>query len=209
MELHYYGGNCLKIITKKANLVIDGIMAPAGVKDPAKDDDILLSTNCEVSGVEPKAKMIITDPGEYEISGVSIAGIPVRSFGGEAGSEESILFKIVCEDTRLAVAGHIHHKLSDEQLEVLGTIDVLCLPVGNGENTLGGTQALEIIKAIEPKLVVPTYYAEPGIKYPEGTVDIETAAKAMSMEITEKLPKLKIKPGELPETTKLVVLERL
>lgn len=208
MELYYYGGNCLKIVTKKTNVIIDGGVGPDGVKDPTKDGDILVLTTDGLSTAESKPKMIITDPGEYEISGVSITGVPARKFNGDADTEEAIIYKIVAEDIRLVVAGHTYHKLNDEQLEALGTVDILCLPVGNGENTLGGSQALELIKAIEPKVVIPTYFKESGIKYPDGTVDLDTAIKSLSMEIADKLPKLKVKTAELPETTKLVVLER-
>lgn len=208
MELHYYGGNCLKIATKKTNVIVDGGTGPDGVKDPTKDGDILVLTSGEVPATLPEAKMIISDPGEYEISGVSITGIPARKFNGEADTEEAIIYKLVAEDIRLVVVGHIYHKLNDEQLESLGSVDILCLPVGNGENTLGGSQALELIKAIEPKVVIPTYFKEAGIKYPDGIVDLDTAIKGLSMEIAEKLPKLKVKTAELPEATKLVVLER-
>jgi L-ascorbate metabolism protein UlaG (beta-lactamase superfamily) len=67
---------------------------------------------------------------------------------------------------------------------------------------------LKLIKEIEPKLVIPTHYDDKDLSYEVPQQPLEEALKALSMEPREKVAKLKIKAGELPEITQLVVLEK-
>jgi L-ascorbate metabolism protein UlaG (beta-lactamase superfamily) len=68
--------------------------------------------------------------------------------------------------------------------------------------------ALNVIKSIEPKLVIPTHYDDKGLKYPVPQVSLEEALKGLAMEPKETVPKLKLKPADISETTELIVLER-
>jgi hypothetical protein len=82
------------------------------------------------------------------------------------------------------------------------------VPVGGSGVTLDGVGALKLIKKIEPKIVVPTYYADRGLKYSPAPIDLATALKELSMEPSETLDKLKIKGREIGDTTQLIVLNR-
>lgn len=104
--------------------------------------------------------------------------------------------------------GHVHPDLSSAQLEALGTIDVLIIPVGGNGYTLDPIGALKLIKEIEPKLVIPTHYHDNAIKYPVTQQPLEEALKALSMEPNETVAKLKVRSGDLGDLTQLVVLER-
>jgi len=118
------------------------------------------------------------------------------------------MYRVEADDIRVGVVGHIFPELSDAQLEALGTIDVLIIPVGNSGYTMDAVGALNLIKKIEPKLVIPTHYDDKAIKYPVPQVSLEEALKGLAMEPKETVPKLKVKPAELAENTELVVLER-
>ena len=74
--------------------------------------------------------------------------------------------------------------------------------------TLDGVGARKIIKEIEPKLIIPTHFDESGINFPVPQQTLEQALKALSMEPAETVPKLKIKPADLDDTTRLIVLEK-
>jgi L-ascorbate metabolism protein UlaG (beta-lactamase superfamily) len=97
----------------------------------------------------------------------------------------------------VGVLGHIHPELSDEQLERLGNIDVLLVPVGNAGYTMDAKSAAKIVKAIDPKIVVPTHYAEAGIKFEVDQSPVEEFFKEMGVE-PEKVESLKLKFGQLP-----------
>ncbi len=201
MEVQFYGANCLRIVTKKAVIVIDdteGTVAKAG--------DIALFTGAHKA---PKAdvKLYIDQPGEYEVSDVSIQGIAARAHMDEEKKHTATIFKITAGDMRLVATGHIYPELSERQLESIGTVDVLAVPVGGSGYTLDPVGAMTIIKEIEPKVVVPTHYADKAITYEVPQVDLEHALKELAMEPKETVAKLKLKSTELGDVMQLIILE--
>lgn len=204
MELQFYGANCVRISTKKASVVVDDIDGST-----TKSGDIALFTG---SHSKPKVdtKIVIDQPGEYEVSDTSVQGIAARAHMDEdKNGQSATIFKVIAEDIRVAVLGHIYPELNDEQLEALGRIDVLIVPVGGSGYTLDGIGALKLIKKIEPKIVIPTHYADKSIKYEVPQAALEDVLKDISMEPKETVPKLKLKSGELfGENSQLIILER-
>lgn len=207
MEFQFYGANCLRLTTKKAKVVIDDNLADLGQKSVAKAGDIVLFTGAH-GAVEAETQLIIDQPGEYEVSEVSVKGIAARAHMDPDDKQTATMYRIEADDVRVGVVGHIFPELSDAQLEALGTIDVLIIPVGNSGYTMDATGALHLIKEIEPKLIIPTHYADKGLKYPVEQVALEEALKGLAMEPRETVAKLKVKPADLGETTELVVLEK-
>ena len=206
MEFQYYGANCVRLTTKKATVLIDDNLQEIGLKSVAKAGDITLFT----ADHKPlkDVKLTIDQPGEYEVSDTSIQGITARAHMDEEGQSSATMFKIIGEDIRVAAVGHIHPDLSDEQLESLGTIDVLIIPVGGAGYTLDPIGALKVIKKIEPKIVIPSHFADKSIRYPVPQVELADAIKELAMEPAETVPKLKLKSGDIAETTQLIVLEK-
>lgn len=97
--------------------------------------------------------MQIEGPGEYEIGDASIKGIRAnRHIDTELDEPIDTMYRIDIGDVRIAVLGNIAPKLSDEQLEEIGVIDILILPVGGGGYTLDATSAATITRQIEPML---------------------------------------------------------
>ncbi len=207
MELQYLGANCLRITTKKASLIVDDNLADLGLKTVAKSGDVILLTGPHATAADD-SKLVIDQPGEYEVSDVSVQGIAARSHLDEAGQSTATVFRITADDIRLVITGHIYPELNDWQLEAIGTADVLIIPLGGNGYTMDGEGALAIIKKIEPKLVIPTHYADKALTYPVTQSSLEDVLKSMAMEPAQTVPKLKIKPIDLTDNTQLIVLER-
>lgn len=206
MELSYFGANCLRITTKKAQIIVDDNLAKLGLKGVTKPTDIALHS---FAGVPDGAASFTADmPGEYEIADVAIHGVAARAHMDEQGKTSATIFTIESGDLRVAVLGHIYPELSEDQLEQIGLVDILVVPVGNSGYTLDGIGALKLIKAIEPKVVIPTHYADKAVKYEVPQVELSEALKNLGMEKSETIDKYKPKPAELGETTTLIVLER-
>ena len=87
-------------------------------------------------------------------------------------------------------------------------VDILVMPVGGNGYTLDPVGGLKLIKAIEPKLVVPTHYADKALNFPVPQQDLSNALKELGMEPKETVAKLKIKLGDLTDVTQLVILEK-
>jgi len=208
MEIEYYGANCFRVTTKKSALVFDDNLKELGLHSVTKAGDISIYSG-EHSEPDVEVKLIIDQPGEYEVSDISIGGIAARSHMDEAGKISVTMFKILTDDIRLAVVGHIYPELSDEQLEAIGTVDVLLIPVGGNGYSLDPIGALKIIRKIEPKVIIPAHYADSKIKYPVPQISLDDAIKGLAMEPKERVAKLKLKAADLmSEGTQLVILER-
>lgn len=203
MEIQFYGANCVRLSTKKASIIVDDTE-----NKHAKAGDISLFTGVHD---KPKAdvKILFDQPGDFEVSDISIQGIAARAHMDEEGKRSATMFKIIGDDVKVAVLGHIYPELSDAQLEALGLVDVLIIPVGGHGYTLDGVGALKVIKKIEPKIIVPTHYADKAVTYEVPQSALEDVLKEIAMEPKETVPKLKVKGGELlNEATHLIILER-
>lgn len=206
MDLQFFGANCLTITVKSTRLVVDDNLADLGGKSLTKAGDVALFTGAHAPA-PAGVRLSIDMPGEYEVSDISIVGIPARAHLDEAG-QKATMYKIVAGETSVLVVGHVYPELSDKQLETISMVDVMVVPVGGSGYTLDPVGALKLIKAVEPKLVVPTHYAEKGLNYPVPQVELATALHELAMEPKETTAKLRLKPSELSDVTQLVVLEK-
>lgn len=207
MDIQFYGANCVVISTKQVRLVFDENLESLGAKSIVREGDVCLFTSAHEAAVAG-AKMVIDMPGEYEVNGINIRGLQSRGHMDQEGERNATMYKVTVGDVRVLVTGHIYPKLSDGKLEDIGIVDIMFVPVGGNGYTLDPTGALQVIKQVEPKLVVPTHYADGTLKYEVPQQTLEEALKGIGMEPKETVKKLQFKPGEASDTTQLVVLEK-
>jgi len=207
MEFQYFGGNCVRISTKDAVVIVDDNLSELGKKSQTKSGDIVIFTGAHAD-TQVDTKITIDQPGEFEVSKISIMGISARAHMDEENQKTATMFKLVADDIRVLITGHIYPELSDDQLESIGLIVVMVVPVGGNGFTLDGVGALKIIKSIEPKLILPVHYADDQIKYPVAQQELSVVLQSMGMEAKESVSKLKIKGSDLFEGTQVVILER-
>lgn len=207
MDIQFYGANCIRIANKKASLVFDDNLAALGQKAVLKKDDIALFTG-EHAPVDTELKLLVDGPGEYEVSEIMITGIQARSHMDEDGQRSATIYKVLIDDIRIGVLGHIHPDVTEAQLEQLGVIDVLFVPVGGNGFTLDGVGALKLIKKIEPKIIIPTHFEDKALNYEVPQTPLDTALASLSMEVAETVDKLKLKQADLGEGSRLIVLNR-
>jgi len=212
MDVQFFGANCVTITVGNARIVIDDTLAAMGGKPVARPGDIVLSTQ-KISDDERlkravDAKLLVDRPGEYEVSDISIYGIQARLHMDEDKQRTGTMYKLIAKDLRMLVTGHVFPKLKETELEQIGAIDVMVVPVGGNGYTLDPVGAMDLIKAIEPKLVIPTYYADDKLTFEVPAQTLDQALQALGFEVKERTGKLKLKSGDWGESTQLVVLER-
>lgn len=209
MELQFYGANCIKIATKKINVVIDDNLAAYGLKPAATAKDIVLSTSKQIA-LPAESHFGIDRPGEYEVADISIQGIAAPSHLDDPATKEqgATMYRLIVGSLRIGVIGHVHPNLSESQLEDLGTIDILFVPVGGNGYTLDGIGAQKIIKDIEPRVVIPTHYEDAKFNFEVPQTPLDDAIKALGMEVADTVDSIKTKNFELGEGTRLIVLNR-
>lgn len=181
-----------------------------GLKPPKiKDDLVLVSHQHEdhnnIGDANPEA-FIIKNPGEYEKQGISVHGI--QSFHDKTQGKErglNTIYVIKAEDMTLCHLGDLGDKLTDEQVEQIGDVDILMIPVG-GVYTINYKEAVEVIRQIEPKIIMPMHYKLPGLKFDLDSVDKFTKELGLT---PEKVDKFKIAKKNLPtEEMKLIILSQ-
>lgn len=206
MDLQFFGANCIALNVKNTRLVFDDNLTDLGAKSVTKNGDVALFTG--VHGT-PKAdvKIIIDSPGEYEVADISVMGIPTRAHL-DADGHAATMYTIASGELTVLVTGHIYPELTDRQLEAIGMVDVMIVPVGGSGYTLDPIGALKLIKAVEPKLVIPTHYADKDLNFPVPQIDLKAALHDLAMEPKETTSKLRVKPSELSDVTHLTVLEK-
>lgn len=152
---------------------------------------------------------VVEGPGEYEVGGVLITG--VRTFhdkkkGAEHGN--NTVYVVHLDDVVFCHLGDLGHELSAHQVEDIGAVDVLFVPVG-GE-TLTPAEAVSVIGQIEPRIVVPMHYAVEGQQTLEHTLaPIDKFLQELGLKDVAAEDKLTVTPSNLPaegEETKVVVL---
>jgi L-ascorbate metabolism protein UlaG (beta-lactamase superfamily) len=205
MELQFYGANAVSLAYKGTRIIIDDNLTELGAKTVTKPGDVALFTGKHESATN--ARLSFDSPGEYEVADISIIGIAARSHLDESGLGAT-MFKLTAGEVSVLVTGHIYPELSDAQLEALNHIDVLVVPVGGNGYTVDPVGALKLIKAIEPKLVIPTHYADKSLKYEVPQQDLGAALKELGMEPKETIAKLRLKPADLGDLTQLIILEK-
>jgi L-ascorbate metabolism protein UlaG (beta-lactamase superfamily) len=206
VELQYFGANCVRISTKKATIVTDDNLAKLGLKTVTKSTDLSIITSNEIP--EHPAFFVADMPGEYEVAGVIIHGIAARAHMDEEGKKNAVIYTVASGDLKIAVLGHIYPELSEDQLEQIGMVDAVVVPVGGNGYTLDGVGALKVVKQIEPKVIIPTHYADKAIRYEVPPQELADALKGLAMEPAETADKYKLNPVGLTDTTSLVVLNR-
>lgn len=206
MDIEYKGANCITITTKKASLVIDPKLSVDGLKDLTPKNSVVLATQPDLLVTGDDA-VVIDRPGEYEVRGVSVVGVAAERMIDHDKSTAATMYRIVVGDVAFAILGHVAVPLSEEQLEALGVVDVVIVPVGGSGYTLDAHQAVAVVRQIDPKVVIPTHYADKDISYEVPQMELEPFIKELGAPQSETVSKWKIK-GPLPEMLTLMQLER-
>jgi len=151
-----------------------------------------------------KDAFVISGPGEFDIKGVTIRGIPSYhddQQGGKYGANTIYIVRL--EGITICHLGCLGHQLSERQLSDIGDCDVLIVPVG-GDRTLDGKLAASVVNKVEPRIVIPTHFALPKLKYKiDGP---EKFLKELGADKSEPQPRLKLKKSGLPKDTIEVAL---
>lgn len=201
MEIERKGANCIVISTKKYSFVVDPKISLNGLKDQGANATAQLLTESRFGTAGGEDTVIINGPGEYEVQNCSIKGIAARSHSQPEGAPKAATnYRLSFDDLSVAVLGNVSAKLSEDELEALGVVDILILPVGGYGYSIEPKEAVDIVRSIEPKIVIPTHYAEDGVSYEVPQAPLEDFLKEMGSKHEEATPKLKIKAGVLPET---------
>lgn len=153
------------------------------------------------------APAIIDSAGEWHPApDVKVTAIPsVHDDENGAKRGKNLLMKIEMEGLTLAHLGDQGAPLTGEQIKALGKIDVLMIPVG-GFFTINAAQARDMVKAVNPRIVIPMHYkTAANAGWP--IADEKEFLSLMGAPALSPLPLLRVTKGDLSEQPALVMLE--
>ena len=208
-DIEYKGGNSIVISTKKSKLIADPKLSLVGLKDMDVKGVVELTTEPRFRVENADVRLIIDGPGEYEVGDFSVRGTQaVRHIDTDATTPVGTIYTIAIDDVKMALLGNIAAKLSEDQLEALGVIDIVILPVGGGGYTLDSVDAARLVRQIDPKAVIPVHYADTALKYevPQDLLELFTKELGAPVEIVEKY-KLKTATA-LPQALTVIEIKR-
>jgi L-ascorbate metabolism protein UlaG (beta-lactamase superfamily) len=208
MEITWLGHSCFKLKGKQSTVITDPFSPAIGYTLGKVTADIVTVSHPHpghsyVQGVADEPR-ILKSPGEYESGGVLSVG--VHTFhDNEKGAQrgKNTVFVIDVDDVMICHLGDLGHVLTAEQVAEINGVDVLLIPVG-GVSTIDAVQAAQVVRQLEPKIIIPMHYKTEAEKK-----DLETAErflKEMGVKEAVPQPKLSVNKSSLPLTMQVVML---
>jgi L-ascorbate metabolism protein UlaG (beta-lactamase superfamily) len=163
MDIIWHGHSCFTIKGSSATIVTDPYEG-LGNKLPKLSAKIVTFGDelgeKEGTKLEIEGSKVLDWPGEFEVSGVAVEAFSAEEHAkaGGAEGENVTIFVFSIDGVKICHLGGLAHEVSDELLDHIGDVDILLLPVG-GKVVLDGKRAHGVVESIEPRLVIPMYYA--------------------------------------------------
>lgn len=209
MEITWLGHSCFKIRGKQTTIITDPYSPDLGYSLGKLNASIVTVSHLHPGhsftagvGGDPRA---ITGSGEYEISNVLVIGVATfhdEDRGKIRGGNTAYLIEI--DEISICHLGDLGHVLTDEQVEELGNVDVLLVPVG-GVSTIDSPVAAEIVRQLEPKAVIPMHYKTPALS--RKLEPVEAFLKEMGADNITPQAKLSLTKSSLPISSQVFLLE--
>jgi L-ascorbate metabolism protein UlaG (beta-lactamase superfamily) len=204
VEITWLGRNCFRLKGKDGVVITDPCPPDSGYKIGKPVAEVVTVSSREDPGYsftdgvggEP---FRLDAPGEFEIGGILVTGIATRRPDGT----RNIAFVCELDGIRIGHLGLPGAAPTAAQLEELGDIDILLMPVGGG-NSIGGHAAADVMTAIDPRIAIPMNYKTDVEKLDLEPLERflkETGSKA------EAQPKLTVTRSQLPQDLTVLVLQ--
>jgi L-ascorbate metabolism protein UlaG (beta-lactamase superfamily) len=209
VEITWLGHSCFKIGGSRATIITDPYSPDLGYRLGKPSARIITVSHSHqghsyVEGVggDPKP---VTGPGEYEISGVLIIGM-ATFHDNERGDRrgKNTVYLIQVDEVAICHLGDLGHVLTADQVEELGSVDILLVPVG-GVSTIDAPAAAEVVRQLEPKVVVPMHYKTEALERELEPVD--RFLREMGVKQASPGPKISFSKANLPVSTQVSLLD--
>jgi L-ascorbate metabolism protein UlaG (beta-lactamase superfamily) len=139
---------------------------------------------------------------DTQIRDVRVRNVPtnIRDFGGGTERHGNSIFIFEVANLCIAHLGHLHHTLSQQQLNEIGRVDVVMVPV-DGSYTLDVDGMFEVVQALKAPLMIPMHF------FSAFTLErfLSRARQKFAVEFSET-PSVVVSKTTLPTEPKFLVL---
>jgi L-ascorbate metabolism protein UlaG (beta-lactamase superfamily) len=209
MDLTWLGHACFRMRGKEGIVLTDPPDPRSGHAIPRTEAHLVTishghdgHSSLKSVGGEP---VILSGPGEYEVREILVTG--VGSFHDDEGGKErgrNTVFAIRLDDLVICHLGDLGHVLPSGDLERLGDVDIVLVPISGPETNLSAARAAEIIHQLEPKVVVPMSY-DPDAQKKDSP--FEKLLHELGVKELVPVAKLSVSRSSLPAEVQVVALD--
>lgn len=215
MVITWFGLSSFKISSGDLTLVTDPFSKTVGLLAPRVQTNIVTISNIKNEAYNNAESLggtdtfVIDGPGEFDVKGLFVRGLSAEGDekNKDNGFDYTTIYAVRMEELRLGIMGSLKQKqLTESQLEDLGEVDILFIPVG-GHAVCDAENAVTIVNQIEPRIVVPCHFAQKGLKLNLDKLD--QFLKEIGSTKSEPQDKLTLKKSglaSLPGTLQVAVL---
>ncbi len=193
MVINWYGEGCFKIQTGGLTLLTDPEVGPGLTSPRGKTEAVLKTLTGWPIPSTQKEGVVLLGPGEYEVQDVEISGIPVPK--ESTPKFFKTIYLVQAEGLNLCFLGYLAEYPEPGILEQLKTIDIMFIPAG-GKPFIKQELAAKLIKQLDPKIVVASFFKIPGLKRPSD--DAKDFAKEIGHQVNPE-EKLVVKKKDVTE----------
>lgn len=151
--------------------------------------------------IDPEQKFIKIDE---TIKDVHIYNVNSNHFKPDHSPSLNAIFVFEFDGLRICHMGDIGRVLTQEQIDEIGAVDILMIPVG-GYYTVEIAEADYIIAQLNPKIVLPMHYRNDVVDFVPNTLDDFLKEKANIKRLNSA--ELKISKAELPDKLTYIILD--
>jgi L-ascorbate metabolism protein UlaG (beta-lactamase superfamily) len=163
MRIQWFGQSCFMIISDSGvTIITDPFGKPLPYRLPDKQPDIVTVSHDHPDHNNTKVLKgnfeLVKKPVETEIKGVKIKGIVTyhdNSGGKKRG--QNIVFKLTVDEITICHLGDLGHVLNEDQVQAIGDVDILLLPVG-GRVTIDAAAAAAVKAQLHPTITIPMHF---------------------------------------------------
>ena len=213
MEITWYGQSCFRLTERgMATVVTDPFDHEAIGYSPLKLKADIVTVSHDAPGhnntdAVKGTSHVITGPGEFEIGGVFITGVQTDAAGKKAKNAlRNTLYVFDYDGITVAHLGDLINVPSQAEVEALGTVNVMLVPVGGGGG-LNAAKAAEVVSLLEPNLVIPMHYSTPDAKVQLDSLNKFLKEMGLGANAIENQTSLKVTRSSLPDETHVIALE--
>jgi L-ascorbate metabolism protein UlaG (beta-lactamase superfamily) len=213
MTIQWLGHSCFLITTADGKKIITDPYTPGAFQGTLDYGPIHISPDIvtvshqhadhsNIAGL-PNHFRVLTKPGEHKIEGIKFTGVEgYHDVEHGALRGMNVIFVLEADGVRVCHLGDLGDVLTPEQIEKIGRVDVLLIPVG-GYYTIGPDKADAVIEQLSPKVVIPMHYRTEKIGFSIGPVEDFVRGK----DNVQSPGSTELDLARLPDERTIVVLE--
>jgi L-ascorbate metabolism protein UlaG (beta-lactamase superfamily) len=212
MKIRWFGQSCFLLTSNAGTRVLmDPFGKGIGYAVPRVEAEIVTISHHhfdhDYTGAVIGDFTCVDRAGSFREGEVEILGIPTfhdKVQGSRRGP--NVVYRVTMDGINICHCGDLGHSLSQEQVDALGKVDVLLVPVG-GRVVLDGAEAAGLRRALSPAITIPMHYRTKAM----GLAGLLFARIELFLSVVGENPstvrELELEPSSLAREKSIVVMD--